>query len=69
MELLHKGAASYTVIEFYRKMVVLVKLHITNCNAKILHVKVIIRSYFDRVTSRFALHYVSNIELFFFANV
>ncbi|QOR64971.1 methyltransferase domain-containing protein [Cytobacillus suaedae] len=68
-ELLNQGANSYIGVEGSEQMVTASKLNLFNQNARILHEKVESYSYpinkFDVVTSRFAIHYVSDIQLLF----
>lgn len=68
-ELLNLGAALYTGIEGSGQMVASAKLNLTNDNGTIHHETMESYSYpttkFDIVTSRFAIHYVSDIHSLF----
>ncbi len=68
-ELLNQGAAYYTGIEGSRQMVTSAKLELANGNGTIQHETMESYSYptekFDIVTSRFAIHYVSDVHLLF----
>ena len=68
-ELLDQGAAFYTGIEGSQQMVASANLKLANENATIHHETMESYSYptekFDIVTSRFAIHYVSDVHLLF----
>ena len=68
-ELLNQGAAFYTGIEGSQQMVASANLKIANKNGTIHHETMESYSYptkkFDIVTSRFAIHYVSDVHLLF----
>jgi SAM-dependent methyltransferase len=68
-ELLNQGASFYTGIEGSEQMVKAANLNITNGNGKILHETMesfsYPRNHFEIVTSRFAIHYVSDFYLLF----
>ncbi|MEH7251018.1 class I SAM-dependent methyltransferase [Neobacillus niacini] len=68
-ELLNQGAACYTGIEGSRQMVTSANLKLANENGAIHHETMESYSYptekFDIVTSRFAIHYVSDVHLLF----
>ncbi|MEH7246836.1 class I SAM-dependent methyltransferase [Neobacillus niacini] len=68
-ELLNQGAAYYTGIEGSRQMVTSAKLKLANGNGTIHHETMESYSYptekFEIVTSRFAIHYVSDVHLLF----
>jgi SAM-dependent methyltransferase len=68
-ELLNQGAAYYTGIEGSRQMVTSAKLELANVNGTIQHETMESYSYptekFEIVTSRFAIHYVSDVHLLF----
>ncbi|MEH7225389.1 class I SAM-dependent methyltransferase [Bacillus sp. JJ1566] len=68
-ELLHQGAAFYTGIEGSKQMVNAAKLNLDSSNGIILHETMETYSFpsnqFDIVTSRFAIHYVSDIHSLF----
>ncbi|WHY79830.1 class I SAM-dependent methyltransferase [Neobacillus sp. WH10] len=68
-ELLNQGAAFYTGIEGSEQMVASAKLNLANENGTIHHETMESYSYpknkFELVTSRFAIHYVSDVHLLF----
>ncbi len=68
-ELLNQGAAFYTGIEGSQQMVASAKLKLANENGTIHHETMESYTYptekFDIVTSRFAIHYVSDVHLLF----
>ena len=68
-ELLNQGAAFYTGIEGSQQMIASAKLKLTNENGTIHHETMESYTYpiekFDIVTSRFAIHYVSDVHLLF----
>ncbi|TFB12982.1 class I SAM-dependent methyltransferase [Filobacillus milosensis] len=68
-DLLNQGAAFYTGIEGSEQMVVSAKLNLNGKNGKIHHETMESYSYpankFEIITSRFAIHYVSDIYLLF----
>lgn len=69
MELLNHGAASYTGIDGSQQMVTSANLTLADKNGSIQHETMESYSYppekFDIVTSRFAIHYVSDVQLLF----
>jgi SAM-dependent methyltransferase len=68
-ELLEQGAASYTGIEGSKQMVESATNNLTNGNGKIIHETMESFNYpkneYDIVSSRMAIHYVSDIQLLF----
>jgi predicted TPR repeat methyltransferase len=68
-ELLMRGAATYTGVEGSEQMLEAAKVNLTALNGSVYHHTMESFSYledtFDIVTSRFALHYVSDIEKLF----
>lgn len=68
-DLLHHGAASYTGVEGSEQMVKAAKLNLDNSNGTIFQESMESFGYpsnqFDIVTSRFAIHYVSDIHSLF----